>query len=109
MCNPAEDLQKALRHNELFVDIGAESRRGDALKYVKVGDHICFDTQCSYFGDDIMKAKALDDRVGCAMALELLKTAMIAILCRVHGARGGWRARRGGGGLQGAAGFGADP
>ena len=34
-----EDLQKAIPHDELFVDIGAESRE-DAMKYVKVGDPI---------------------------------------------------------------------
>ena len=67
-----EDLQKAIPHDELFVDIGAESRE-DAMKYVKVGDPICFDTQFSYFGDGMMKGKALDDRLGCAVVLELLK------------------------------------
>lgn len=67
-----EDLAKAIPHGELFVDIGAESRE-DALKYVNVGDYICFDTEFSYFGDGKMKGKALDDRIGCAVVLELLK------------------------------------
>lgn len=67
-----EDLDKSIPHGELFVDIGAESRE-DALKYVSVGDYISFDTEFSYFGDGRMKGKALDDRLGCAVVLELLR------------------------------------
>ncbi len=65
-------LSKAIPHAELFVDIGAENKE-DAMKYVNVGDYICFDTAFSYFGNGRIKGKALDDRLGCAVILELLK------------------------------------
>ena len=61
-----------LGHNELFIDIGAKDK-ADALKYVNPGDYVSFTTKWERYGEDKMKAKALDDRVGCAIALELLK------------------------------------
>lgn len=67
-----EALAKSIPHDELFVDIGAESRE-EAMQYVSVGDYICFDTEFAYFGNGKMKGKALDDRMGCAVVLELLK------------------------------------
>ena len=78
-----EDLDKSIPHGELFVDIGAESRE-DALKYVSVGDYISFDTEFSYFGDGRMKGKALDDRLGCAVVLELLRENYDCDFCRLR-------------------------
>lgn len=66
------ERQKALSHSELFIDIGAKDK-ADALKYVSPGDYAAFDTKWERFSEDVMKAKALDDRMGCAIALELLK------------------------------------
>ena len=67
-----EERVRALKHNQLYVDIGAVSK-ADAQKYVSIGDHICFAANFDDFGDGLMKGKALDDRIGCAVALELLK------------------------------------
>ena len=67
-----EDRKKVLSHSELFIDIGAKDK-ADALKYVSPGDYAAFDTKWERLGSDRMKAKALDDRMGCAIALELLK------------------------------------
>ncbi len=67
-----EELKRALPHDELYVDIGAKDR-ADALKYVRLGDRICFTTKFERLGEDVVKAKALDDRVGCSILLELLK------------------------------------
>ena len=66
------DFAHVLEHNELFIDIGASSKE-DAEKYVEVGDYAWFDTACTAFGDGLIKGKALDDRVGCAILMELLK------------------------------------
>lgn len=60
------------RHDQLFIDIGAESKE-DALKYAQIGDYVSFDTKFVYFGDGLMKGKALDDRVGCAVVVSLLE------------------------------------
>lgn len=67
-----EERKKPIPHEELFIDIGAKDK-ADALKYVSVGDYVVFDTQFAEFGDGLVKGKALDDRVGCYVLLELLK------------------------------------
>lgn len=56
---------------ELFIDIGASSK-DEALKFVKLGDYVTFESEYVEMGDYI-KAKALDDRVGCAILMEVLK------------------------------------
>ena len=66
------DRKKVLPHSEMYIDIGAKDK-ADALKYVSPGDYAAFATKWAKFGEDTMKAKALDDRMGCAIALELLK------------------------------------
>lgn len=57
--------------SDLFVDIGAKNKK-DALKTVKIGDFISFDTQFGDLGDNI-KGKALNSRMGCVCLAELLK------------------------------------
>ena len=58
--------------DSMYIDIGAKDK-ADALKYVSKGDYIAFDSDYTEFGDGFVKAKALDDRVGCAIMLELVK------------------------------------
>lgn len=67
-----EELGRALPHSELFVDIGAKDK-DDAKKYVGPGDHICFTTKFKYLDEKRVLGKALDDRIGCAVLMELLK------------------------------------
>lgn len=57
---------------DLYIDIGAENKE-DAEKHVSLGDFCAFDSSFTAFGDGLIKAKALDDRVGCAVMMELLK------------------------------------
>lgn len=57
---------------ELYLDIGAKDRE-DAEKLVQIGDYGIFDDDVSELGDGLIKAKALDDRIGCYVLLELLK------------------------------------
>lgn len=58
--------------SDLTIDIGANSKE-EAKKRVSIGDYATFDTLYSDFGTDKVKAKALDDRVGCAALVEALK------------------------------------
>lgn len=58
--------------DSMYIDIGAKDKK-DAQKYVSKGDYIAFDSEYVEFGDGCIKAKALDDRVGCALMLELIK------------------------------------
>jgi endoglucanase len=64
---------KALPVDKLYIDIGAKSKE-EAEKLVSLGDFVAFDSEFVEFGDHKIKAKALDDRVGCAMLIEMLKS-----------------------------------
>ena len=66
-----EEREKVPKEEELYIDIGASSKT-EAEKYVKKGDYFAFDSDFIQQGD-MIKAKALDDRVGCAMLIEMLK------------------------------------
>lgn len=67
-----KEWEKALAIDELYIDIGANSKE-DAEKYVSVGDYVSFQTDYREFGDNLIKAKALDNRVGCALLIDLIK------------------------------------
>ncbi|MBS7297691.1 MAG: M42 family metallopeptidase [Eubacteriales bacterium] len=56
----------------LYIDIGASSKE-EAEKYVELGDYAAFDTEYEDLTDDLIKAKAIDDRAGCAILMELIK------------------------------------
>lgn len=66
------ELKKVPKTDSLYIDIGAGSRE-DALKKVPLGTYGSFVSQTKEFGDGFFKARAIDDRIGCAIMLELLK------------------------------------
>ena len=55
-----------------YIDIGAKNK-AKAEKLVSVGDCGVFVSDCVEFGAGMLKAKALDDRIGCAVMLKLLE------------------------------------
>lgn len=69
-----EERTKVVKDEDMYIDIGAKSKE-DALKHVKIGDYISFDSDFVEFGENenFIKAKALDDRIGCEIMLELIK------------------------------------
>lgn len=58
--------------DDLYIDIGAKDKES-AEKYVKIGDYACFDTRYEAFGETAIKAKAIDDRIGCGVLIEMIK------------------------------------
>ena len=68
----SEERSKVPDVNKMYIDIGASSR-DEAKKLVSEGDFCFFDTQFEKFGDGLLKGKALDDRAGCAVLIELMK------------------------------------
>lgn len=68
----AEERKKVPKLEDYYIDIGADSRE-EAETLVELGDPCVFVSDCVEFGDGFLKAKALDDRVGCAVLLELLR------------------------------------
>ncbi|TCO71791.1 M42 family metallopeptidase [Marinisporobacter balticus] len=67
-----DERNKALKHKQLYIDIGAQSK-AEAEKLITIGDYIAFDSDYIEFGNHLVKAKALDDRAGCAIIMEILK------------------------------------
>lgn len=67
-----QERGKSVPVSALYIDIGA-SDRAQAQALVQLGDTVVFDTAFGPFGNDCYKAKALDDRVGCAALLQLLR------------------------------------
>lgn len=55
------------------MDIGAKNEE-DALKYVHPGDYAYFCSDYTEFGDGFIMSKALDDRIGCMLLIELIKS-----------------------------------
>lgn len=68
----AGERNKAVKVKQMYIDVGATSVE-EAKKIVKLGDYATFDTTFSPIGENRVKAKALDDRVGCAVLMEILK------------------------------------
>lgn len=67
-----EDEEKKYPKKEsLYIDIGAADK-AEAEAVVSVGDYACFDSGVVSFGNGFLKGRALDDRCGCAILLELL-------------------------------------
>jgi endoglucanase len=67
-----EEREKITKTKNLYIDIGADTK-DEAEKMVPLGEYISFDSQFVELGRDCIKAKALDDRVGCAVLIEVLK------------------------------------
>ncbi|AOY77238.1 M42 family metallopeptidase [Clostridium formicaceticum] len=67
-----EERQKALKIDDLYIDIGAKSK-DETEKHVSIGDYIHFHSEYMEFGENRVKAKALDNRVGCYVLIDLLK------------------------------------
>lgn len=59
--------------DDLYIDIGAKNRQ-EAEEYVRVGDSAWFCSDFVEFGDGFIKSKALDDRVGCAVLVEMIRS-----------------------------------
>lgn len=69
----AEQRKSLPEMRDMYIDIGAADR-AQAEKLVQIGDLASFDESIVRFGDGFIKAKAIDDRVGCATMLELIES-----------------------------------
>lgn len=67
-----EERKKAPKTDAMYIDIGAKDK-DEALKLVQPGTYGSFVGEPEEFGNGYLKAKAIDDRVGCAIMLQLLK------------------------------------
>lgn len=66
-----EQREKAPKTDSLYIDIGAADKE-DALKLVSLGDCAYFEAEFAELGDKRIRSKAVDDRAGCAMMINML-------------------------------------
>ena len=66
-----DERLKSIKIDNLYIDIGAKNKE-ETLKYAVPGDYICFDSSFKLNGNIIM-SKALDDRIGCLILIDLIK------------------------------------
>lgn len=59
--------------DSLYIDIGVSSKE-EAEKLIKIGDTGVFLSDFVEFGDSKIKGKALDDRVGCAVLIDMINS-----------------------------------
>ena len=68
----SEERKKLPKEESLYIDIGADSKE-EAEKLVSIGDSVHFKSDYVEFGNNKIKAKAIDDRFGCAIMLKMLQ------------------------------------
>jgi len=68
-----EERKRVLTYDELFIDIGAENQEQAKKMGVKIGDPVGFDIKFAKVGKNVVIGKAFDDRVGCAVMVEVMK------------------------------------
>ncbi len=70
----AEERTKVIPTSKMYIDIGASSE-AEAREYVEIGDVGVFDSDFLRFGagDKLIKGKALDDRLGCAIMIDVMR------------------------------------
>ena len=68
----AEDRKRAPEFEMLTIDIGADSKE-EAERLCPPGSYVTFESEYREFGDGFVKAKAIDDRFGCMILLDMLE------------------------------------
>lgn len=67
-----EDQGKPMKLHELWIDIGAKNKK-DAQKVVAMGDPITFDVGLTHLRNQLVTARAFDDRMGAFVVAETLR------------------------------------
>jgi len=67
----SDERDAALKAEGMYIDIGASSKE-EAEAVISLGDSITFDDPFCEMGDGYLLSRALDDRIGCALLIELL-------------------------------------
>ena len=70
---PKDQRNDVPKFEDMVIDIGARSK-AEAEKYVSLGDNAYFDADFVSFGDGYYKSKAIDDRAGNLVMLDMIKS-----------------------------------
>lgn len=68
-----EERKKIIASDELFIDVGAESKEDALALGVSIGDPVAFDIKYVRLGRDVVMGKAFDNRAGCVTMIEALR------------------------------------
>ncbi|MCX8118527.1 MAG: M20/M25/M40 family metallo-hydrolase [Desulfobacterota bacterium] len=66
-----EDLRRPISASELWIDVGAESAEEVRSWGIEIGDPIVYHPHFEIVGKDTLISKAVDNRAGCAILIEL--------------------------------------
>lgn len=66
------EIGKEPKTKDLYIDIGTTAKE-ETEKKVNIGDYISFKSNYIEFGNNKIKGKALDDRIGCSILLNILR------------------------------------
>ncbi|EKF85029.1 M42 family metallopeptidase [Methanobacterium formicicum] len=70
----AAEKKKPVQYENMFIDIGASDKE-DAEEMVNVGDPITIKQKFAELKNDLVMGNAMDNRVGCAIMVEVMKRA----------------------------------
>jgi endoglucanase len=68
-----EERKKIMSYDDLFIDVGANSKEDAATMGIAVGDPIAFDVTYTKLSNGNVMGKAFDNRAGCAAMVETMK------------------------------------
>ena len=69
----SDEKKEYVKLDKLYGDIGAGSK-DEAVKHVSAGDLFAFDIETVDFGANSICGKALDDRAGCAIMIDMIRS-----------------------------------
>ncbi len=67
-----EERKKVTSHTDMFIDIGAKDKE-EALDMISIGDPIIFNHTYAELPNNLITGKALDNRIGCLIMIEVMK------------------------------------
>ena len=67
-----EERNIVIKYSEMFIDIGANNKE-EALEMVSIGDMITFRSFFEEYPNNKVMGKALDNRIGCYVMMEVMK------------------------------------
>jgi endoglucanase len=68
-----DERKKVIEADKLFIDVGAKNKEEAEKMGIQVGDVVSFDTKYERISSNVVLGKAFDDRIGCAMLVEIVK------------------------------------
>ncbi len=67
-----EERNKVVKAKDMFIDIGAKDKE-EAEKMVRIGDTMTFNSIFAEYPNNLVMGKAIDNRAGCYVLIEVLK------------------------------------